>query len=114
MKSPITTHVLDTMRGRPAEGIRVSVEKKIGGAWMKLASGKTNADGRIADLLPANFALSTGTYRMRFETAAYFKRINTRAFYPSVDVTFEIKDVTSHYHIPLLLSPFGYSTYRGS
>lgn len=114
MKSPITTHVLDTMRGKPAEAIRATLEKRIGSAWMKLAAGKTNADGRISDLLPADFVLSKGTYRMRFETAAYFKRIKAKAFYPYVEITFEIQEPTSHYHIPLLLSPFGYSTYRGS
>lgn len=114
MNSPITTHVLDTMRGKPAAGIRASLEKKIGGAWMKLAAGITNKDGRISDLLPSTFKLSKGTYRMRFDTAVYFRRCKTRGFYPYIDVTFEISDTKEHHHIPLLLSPFGYSTYRGS
>lgn len=114
MLSPITTHVLDTMRGQPAQGIRSTLEKKIGRTWMKLAAGTTDADGRITDLLPPDFVLSAGTYRMRFETGAYFRRKRITAFYPVVEVTFEIRSARSHYHIPLLLSPFGYSTYRGS
>lgn len=114
MNSPITTHVLDTTRGKPARGIRISLEKKQRKTWMKLASGKTNADGRIMDLLSPGFNLSVGVYRMKFETSAYFKSMRSKSFYPYIEITFEIEDTAAHYHVPLLLNPFGYSTYRGS
>lgn len=114
MKSPITTHVLDTALGKPAEGILVRLEKQGGGdSWEELVQGRTNADGRIADLLPPG-RLARGLYRMTFETASYFRTQGVNGFYPQVQVVFEIREPESHYHIPLLLSPFGYSTYRGS
>ena len=113
--SPITTHVLDTSKGRPAQGVTVLLEKAAqGGSWERLAGGSTNADGRIAELLPKDSTLAKGLYRMTFGTGAYFKAQGTQGFYPSVIVVFELTEPAAHYHIPLLLSPFGYSTYRGS
>jgi 5-hydroxyisourate hydrolase len=114
-RSPITTHVLDTAVGKPAEGIAVALEAWVsGGSWKLLAKGVTNADGRVAELLPAGSAVAPGVYRLMFDTAAYFKRQGVDGFYPCVPVMFEIKDPMQHYHVPLLLNPFGYSTYRGS
>ncbi len=106
--SPITTHVLDTARGKPASGIPITLEFEIEGRWSKIGEGTTDTDGRVGDLLPADVKLSTGTYRITFATAAY------SSFYPSIEVSFVVEDPQQHYHIPLLLSPFGYSTYRGS
>jgi 5-hydroxyisourate hydrolase len=112
--SAITTHVLDTSCGRPARGLAVILERQQGEDWTTLASGTTNNDGRCADLLPANMTLSAGIYRLRFATAGYFQASGVRAFYPEVQVLFEVDNIHAHYHVPLLLSPFGYSTYRGS
>jgi len=112
--SPITTHVLDVAKGHPAEGISVVLEYLANGSWEELARGITNKDGRITDLLTEATALQTGTYRLSFATATYFHQCGVEGFYPSVPVIFEIRDTAQHYHVPLLLSPFGYSTYRGS
>jgi len=112
--SPITTHVLDTSLGCPAEGIAVTlyrIEKD--GTCLEIGQSVTNSDGRAADLLAGGKAL-VGTYRLGFETAAYFARSGRPSFYPRVDVHFEVTTEGGHYHVPLLLSPFGYSTYRGS
>jgi 5-hydroxyisourate hydrolase len=113
--SPITTHILDTARGRPAEGVVVVLERRQADAsWVELACGITNSDGRIATLLPEKAALTTGIYRLRFATAGYFDSLSMQSFYPEVQVHFQIDDPAGHYHVPLLLSPYGYSTYRGS
>ncbi|MBI4369461.1 MAG: hydroxyisourate hydrolase [Elusimicrobia bacterium] len=112
--SPITTHVLDTARGKPAKGVPIVLEFQSNGAWKKLAQKTTNANGRISDLIPKSTVLKAGLYRMTFDTASYFRQKNRERFYPSVMVIFEIKNPGEHFHIPLLLSPFGYSTYRGS
>ncbi len=112
--SAITTHVLDTSLGKPAAGVAVTLEAHSGEGWKTLASGTTNADGRLRDLLPEDYKLAAGTYRLRFETAAYFRARGVEGFYPHIEITFAVKDATQHYHVPLLLSPFGYSTYRGS
>jgi 5-hydroxyisourate hydrolase len=115
MKSPITTHILDISKGKPAEGVAVILEiQDESGKWLEIVRGKTNSDGRISDLLPETFILKKNFYRLTFETMAYFQSNGTKSFYPYIQITFEIQDITSHYHVPLLLSPFGYSTYRGS
>ncbi len=111
--SQITTHILDTASGKPAIGVRLYLEQKRGNDWQLLASGTTNKDGRVSDLLPADALLEAGEYRMVFETAPYFEAQNKATFYPQVEIRFYIRDAT-HYHIPLLISPFGYTTYRGS
>lgn len=120
--SQITTHVLDTSLGRPAVGVPIhlyqqvenesdnSAEKK----WEKMGCGITNSDGRIAKLLDSDLPLPAGVYRVHFDIKRYFATAQQKAFYPYVDVVFELGDGGEHYHIPLLLSPFGYSTYRGS
>jgi 5-hydroxyisourate hydrolase len=111
--SPITSHVLDTARGRPAAGIPVLLDVERDGAWQRIGSGVTNADGRVKDLLAVG-ALESGRYRVTFDTAGYFTTSGVTGFYPYVEVVFQIDTPDQHYHIPLLLSPFGYSTYRGS
>jgi len=110
----ITTHVLDTSVGRPAKGITATLDIQVGDGWKELGKGVTNADGRIATLLPTDHELQSGIYRLTFETASYFAENKLAAFYPSVPIHFEIIDAKQHYHVPLLLNPFGYSTYRGS
>lgn len=105
--SAITTHVLDTANGRPAPGITVRLE----GQGVE-AEGSTDQDGRCRDLGPDE--VTAGTYRLVFGTAPYFESLGQQGFFPEVTITFTITDPTQHHHVPLLLSPFGYSTYRGS
>lgn len=113
--STISTHVLDTSLGRPAAGVRVILEQvDAKGAVVSLGIGETDADGRVRDLLPPSDALDVGEYRLRFDTGDYFATSSPDTFYPSVTVDFRIVDAAAHYHVPLLLSPFGYTTYRGS
>lgn len=113
--SQVTTHVLDTSRGRPAEGIAVVLEQFQGGlSWVELGRGVTNADGRVTTLLSDGAALAAGIYRLSFATGDYFKALDVRGFFPEVPVIFQIDDPAGRYHVPLLLSPFGYTTYRGS
>lgn len=109
--SAITTHILDTACGKPAEGVAVQLWHQVGDQRSVIAEGRTNADGRVPDLVTK--ALVKGTYIMHFATADYFMRRQQAVFYPWVDVAFALAD-GEHYHIPLLLSPYGYSTYRGS
>ena len=110
----ITTHVLDTSIGRPAAGIKVSLEAlSAGDGWKQIAWGTTDNDGRIRELL-ADEKLSERRYRLVFDVASYFSARNVTAFYPVVIVVFKIQHPNQHHHVPLLLSPFGYSTYRGS
>jgi 5-hydroxyisourate hydrolase len=112
--SAITTHVLDTSLGRPAAGVPVVLERGGGASqWQVLGHGETDVDGRLSTLLKAE-PLRAGTYRLVFDTRTYFAKRGTSGFYPSVTVVFEVDDVNAHYHVPLLLSPYGYSTYRGS
>jgi 5-hydroxyisourate hydrolase len=112
--SQITTHILDIARGAPAEGVAISLHRQEGDNWSEVGAGRTNADGRIPDLCTAGEVLPAGTYRMHFETAAYFEGNGDPVFYPWADVVFCMGGDGQHYHIPLLLSPFGHSTYRGS
>lgn len=113
--SQLTTHVLDTARGRPAQGITVVLEQyTAGGSWIELARGITNADGRIPDFLPGGTHVTSGLHRLTFDTSSYFRAQGGPGFYPLVQVHVQLESEGGHYHIPLLLSPFGYSTYRGS
>lgn len=113
--SGISTHVLDTSLGRPAAGVPVTLEQQDAeGNWSLLGRGVTNAEGRVAQVLSAGVALAPGRYRLTFDTATYFRARGVESFYPSVTVVFEVRDAGQHYHVPLLLSPYGYSTYRGS
>ncbi|MCW8832012.1 MAG: hydroxyisourate hydrolase [Colwellia sp.] len=112
--SQITTHVLDTTRGLPAQHLPISLFVLAGNGWQELAKGETNSDGRMSNLLADDITLAAGTYRMHFATKCYFDANNEQGFYPYVDIVFELDGSNSHYHIPLLLTAFGYSTYRGS
>jgi 5-hydroxyisourate hydrolase len=110
----VTTHVLDTSAGRPAVGVRVALEaldRQAG--WRRLGGGATGDDGRLSGLV-ADGRLLAGTHRLVFETGAWFAAHDVQTFYPEVSVVFEVSDPSQHFHVPLLLSPFGYSTYRGS
>ena len=109
--SRITTHVLDTSRGRPAAGVAVALERETGGGWAAAGRGATDADGRLKSLTVAE--VEAGTYRLTFETGAYFAALGVESFYPRVVVVFSV-GAGEHYHVPLLVNPFGYSTYRGS
>ena len=108
--SHVTTHVLDTTSGRPASGVVVMLEQAVGDPPV-LGTATTDDDGRVAELGPDH--LPPGTYRLRFNTGGYFAGTESPTFYPEVIVSFEVGDA-GHCHVPLLLSPFGYSTYRGS
>jgi 5-hydroxyisourate hydrolase len=113
--SAITTHVLDISRGSPATGVPVALELELeDGDWRVLGKGTTDAEGRLRELLPPDMPLVIGTYRLIFDTETYFRAHNVEGFYPFVLVVFSILDTDEHYHVPLLLSPYGYSTYRGS
>jgi 5-hydroxyisourate hydrolase len=113
--SAITTHILDTSRGEPAKNVPVRLETRgADGIWLTLGAGSTDRDGRLRDLLPDDLNLRPGLYRLTFDTAAYFGALGLNSFYPQVAVVFQVEDAGQHYHVPLLLSPFGYSTYRGS
>ena len=112
--SPITTHVLDIAKGSPAENVPIQMESLINSEWQLLGRGSTNADGRLTNLLEPG-SLAKGNYRISFDVEKYFISQNIqRFFYPVVRIEFEILNPEQHYHVPLLLSPFGYSTYRGS
>jgi len=110
--STVTTHVLDTSLGRPAAGVPVRLEHLTDGRPAPVAQASTDDDGRVRELGPDD--LRPGTYRVIFDTAAYFARFGQRTFYPEVAVSFLIDRADGHYHVPLVLSPFAYSTYRGS
>ena len=117
--SAITTHVLDTAKGSPAEGIEIELEyfaDEAKSTWVSLGHGVTNNDGRVLDLLAKKVALRSGTYRLTFFVDAYFKKQKIKTFYSTIPIVFKIETVkkSDHYHVPLLLNPFGYTTYRGS
>ncbi|KAL0247615.1 hydroxyisourate hydrolase [Cryptococcus tetragattii IND107] len=120
-RSPITCHVLDSSQGKPASGVKISLQilkaEVLGSSEVTgkmLAEGITDTDGRCSTLLPPNEELSPGIYKMVFFTGDYFEAKGTETFYPVVEITFNYADPSQHYHIPLLLSPFSYTTYRGS
>jgi 5-hydroxyisourate hydrolase len=111
--SQLTTHILDTTRGKPAASVQIALYQQQGADWKEIVRGITNHDGRITDWLPKEEVLPAGWYKLKFETGEYYKQLTIASFYPFVEVVFTIND-ESHYHVPLLLNPFGYSTYRGS
>ena len=110
----ISTHVLDTAKGQPATDLPVRLERQEAQGWRQLASARTDQDGRCAQLLPESETLLPGTYRLGFDTAAYFDAHKVAGLYPRIEVTFHVHDGEQSFHIPLLLSPNGYTTYRGS
>jgi 5-hydroxyisourate hydrolase len=116
----LSTHVLDAVAGAPAAGVAVRLERRLSdGSWTELASGCTGPDGRLARWLAGRAALAdgglaAGVHRLTFDTGAYFAGRHVPALYPEVTITFEVRDPGEHYHLPVLLSPYAYSTYRGS
>jgi 5-hydroxyisourate hydrolase len=111
----ISTHILDVALGKPAKDVPVRLEKQeSNGEWRVLSVLRTDSDGRCAQMLPENEALRAGNYRLAFDTAGYHLAQNVRGLYPVVEITFYVREGESHFHIPLLLSPHGYTTYRGS
>jgi 5-hydroxyisourate hydrolase len=111
--SQITTHILDTTKGKPAAGVRLSLYQQHNDSWREIGIGTTDNNGRVANLLKKDASIDTGIYKMRFETGEYFDKHGIQSFYPFVEIVFNIT-VNEHYHIPLLISPHGYNTYRGS
>jgi 5-hydroxyisourate hydrolase len=113
--SGISTHVLDTSMGRPASGVPVRLERQeASGSWTNLGSACSGSDGRCSQLLPEDQKLTPGIYRLTFDTASYFSSQRMRGLYPIIQITFTVAESETHYHVPLLLSPNGYTTYRGS
>jgi 5-hydroxyisourate hydrolase len=115
--SQITTHVLDTSIGKPGQNIAVNLEHSLTGhegSWVTISQGLTNGDGRVPELLPKSHSLQAGVYRITFELKKYFADQGRSGFYPYASVVFDIENTSQHYHVPLLLSGYGYSTYRGS
>jgi 5-hydroxyisourate hydrolase len=112
--SGITTHVLDTSQGRPASGVPVVLEIRSETGWREIGRSETDTDGRVRNLLSEDSTLTTGIYRLAFEIETYFRTQGIEGFYPEASIVFHVRDASQHYHVPLLLSPFGYSTYRGS
>jgi 5-hydroxyisourate hydrolase len=109
----ITTHVLDTAAGRPGQAIAIELERDDAGSWQRIGAGVTDDDGRLRTLTSAG-PVAAGVYRIRFHTGAYLAVHHQAGFFPVVEIQFTVVDGTQHYHVPLLLSPYGYSTYRGS
>jgi len=113
--SRISTHLLDTTKGKPAAGVPVRLERQdSSGQWLSLASTQTDQDGRCGELLADSATLVEGVYRLTFDTASYFAACGVDGLYPAVEVLFRVRTGETHLHIPLLLSPNGYTTYRGS
>jgi 5-hydroxyisourate hydrolase len=112
--SAITTHILDTSTGKPAANVPVFLDFMDHGDWQRVGSGATDSDGRVKTLLAPDRQLVKGVYRLEFRVADYFEAAQTKSFYPYVKIVFCVDEVASHYHVPLLLNPYGYSTYRGS
>ena len=108
----ISTHVLDVADGSPAPGIDVTLRERSENGWIEVGKGTTDTDGRVGSLLDTE--LTSGTYQVTFATGPYHQARGIDPFFPEVTVTFQVPDANSHYHVPLLLSPFGYTTYRGS
>jgi 5-hydroxyisourate hydrolase len=113
--NPVSVHVLNLQSGEPTAGIHVTLEQRSGEQWRQLADGVTNEQGRVAALYPEGKPVTAGEYRIVFQTGEYYARQGQATFFPRIPVEFKVDTPTQqHYHIPLLLSPFGYSTYRGN
>ena len=112
--SQITSHVLDTSRGKPVKDLPITLYRLDDSSWQLMTRATTNVQGRVSDLLYARAPSATGCYRLNFETGTYFDNLGESTFFPYVDIVFNIDNAVQHYHVPLLLSAYGYSTYRGS
>jgi 5-hydroxyisourate hydrolase len=113
-RGPLAIHALNTTTGKPAIGLDVTLERKLGNDWEVLGRGRTDDQGLREDLYPRAKPFQAGIYRLIYDTGAYFKGQGVKTFFPWVEVAFEIEKIDEHYHIPILLNPYGYSTYRGS
>jgi 5-hydroxyisourate hydrolase len=112
--SNITTHILDLSAGKPAAGVAVTLEAQSGSDWTTIGKATTDSDGRVRSFVADAAAFEAGVYRLIFETEKYFADKKTESFYPQIVIPFTIREASQHFHVPLLLSSFGYSTYRGS
>jgi 5-hydroxyisourate hydrolase len=110
----ISTHVLDTSIGKPAASVTVQLQRQSGATWTDVSKAVTDKDGRISGLLPPAGQAGAGGYRLTFDVGEYFRARGVESFYSKVSIDFVVRDAAAHYHVPLLLSPFGYTTYRGS
>jgi len=110
----VSTHVIDTSIGKPAASVAVALQRQQGSAWIDVCRAATDADGRVASLAPSGRSLEQGVYRLAFDAGGYFGRRNVDSFYGTITIEFLVSDEAAHYHLPLLVSPYGYSTYRGS
>ena len=111
--SQITSHILDTTKGKPASGVSILLFHQGNNNWEEIGKSTTNSDGRVTDLLEEDVIVQAGIYKLKFEVKSYYEQQSIKTFYPYVEIIFEITG-SEHYHVPLLLNPFGYSTYRGS
>ncbi|MBY5927319.1 MULTISPECIES: hydroxyisourate hydrolase [Halomonas] len=112
--NPISVHVLNTQTGTPSSNVEVKLEQQTDNGWVTVATATTSEDGRISALFPEGDTFEPGVYRAVFETGDWYKEQDISTFFPEITVPFEVDNVDQHYHIPLLLSPYAYSTYRGS
>ena len=112
--NPLSVHVLDLQTGQPSPGITVALERKKGTAWEPLGTAVTDAQGRVREFFPADASWAAGDYRVVFRTGEFYARQQQPTFFPEIPVIFRVVDEKAHYHVPLLLSPFGFSTYRGN
>lgn len=113
-ENPLSVHVLNTSTGLPSANVGVTLDKKVDGKWLQLAKGETDVQGRIKELYPAQQTMQTGIYRVTFNTGDWFEKRGERSFFPEASIVFNMDGTLAHYHIPLLISPYGYSTYRGN
>ena len=113
-QNPLSVHVLNLQDGLPSSEVKVSLEEQKNGKWVQLSQATTNEQGRIPALYPEGKKLEKGMYKVTFKTGDWFKAYKQKSFFPEVPVIFEVDGSVEHYHIPLLLSPYGYSTYRGN
>lgn len=114
MKNPLSVHVLNLQTGVPTSGVTVELEQQQPKGWVKLASGVTDKNGRIPALYPEGKTMDAGDYKVVFKTGEYYQQQKQPTFFPEIPVIFHVENSGSHYHIPLLLSQYGYSTYRGN
>jgi len=112
--NPLSVHVLNLQDGLPSADVAVTLEQRVGDGWTMLGEGVTNAQGRIPALFPAGMPMVRGTYRVTFKTGKWFAEHKSPTFFPEIPVIFMADGSVPHYHVPLLLSPYGYSTYRGN
>jgi 5-hydroxyisourate hydrolase len=110
----ISTHILDLSRGCPAVAVVVTLLRRQDDSWHEISINRTDQDGRIKAALPAGETLHAGVYLLHFDSGAYFRSLGIESFHPFVEITFQIHNAAEHYHVPLLLTPYSYSTYRGS